>query len=54
MLKEVQGPLSCPDRLWGPPNLPSRGYGGALSAEVKRPERDVGLPFPGSSKVKIA
>jgi hypothetical protein len=33
-------PPRCPGRLWGPPNLLSIGYRGAVSPEVKRQGRD--------------
>jgi hypothetical protein len=43
-----------PDRLWGPPTLLSNWYGGALSLEVKRPEREADHSPPSSETVKNA
>ena len=41
-----------PDRLWGPPNLLSGGYRGALSQRVKRPVRQADQSPPASAEVK--
>jgi hypothetical protein len=41
-----------PDRLWGPPNLLSNGYRGALSLRVKRPGRESDHSPPTSAEVK--
>jgi hypothetical protein len=43
---------SRPDRLWGPPNLLSNGYRGALSSWVKRPGLEVGQSHAASADVK--
>jgi hypothetical protein len=43
---------SPPDRLWGPPNLPSNGYGGVLSPGVKRPVREADHSLPTSAEIK--
>jgi hypothetical protein len=42
----------CPDRLWGPPNLLSNGYRGALSPGVKRPGCEADHSLPTSAEVK--
>jgi hypothetical protein len=41
-----------PGRLWGPPNLLSNGYRGALSPGVKRPGREADHSPPASAEVK--
>jgi hypothetical protein len=41
-----------PDQLWGPPNLLSNGYWGALSPGVKRPGREADHSPSASAKVK--
>jgi hypothetical protein len=41
-----------PDRLWGPPNLLSNGYRGALSPGVKWPVREADHSTPTSAEVK--
>jgi hypothetical protein len=41
-----------PDLLWGPPNLVSNGYGGALSPGIKLPWRKADLSPPASAEVK--
>jgi hypothetical protein len=41
-----------PDRLWGPPNLLSNGYRGALSPGVKRPGRYADHSPPANAEVK--
>jgi hypothetical protein len=41
-----------PHRLWGPPNLLSKGYGGALSPGVRRPGREVDHSPPTSAEIK--
>jgi hypothetical protein len=40
LVKKHRDNLPCPDRLWGPPNLPPNGLSGALSLGVKRPGRE--------------
>jgi hypothetical protein len=41
-----------PDWPWGPPNLLSNGYWGALSPGVKRPRREADHSPPASVEVK--
>jgi hypothetical protein len=41
-----------PDRLWGPPNLLSNGYRGALSPGVKRAGREADHSPPTSAEFK--
>jgi hypothetical protein len=41
-----------PDRLWGPLNLLSNGYRGALSPRLKRPGREADHSPPSSAEVK--
>jgi hypothetical protein len=41
-----------PDRLWGPPNLISNGYRGAISPGVKRQVREADHSLPASAEVK--
>jgi hypothetical protein len=38
--------------LWGPPNILSNGYQGALSREVKRPGREADYSPQASAEVK--
>jgi hypothetical protein len=45
---------SCPDRLWGPPNLLRKGVPGALSLGVNRPGCEAEYPPPSSAEVKNA
>jgi hypothetical protein len=40
-----------PSRLWGPPNLQSNGYRGAVSPRLKRPEPEAGTS-PSSAEVE--
>jgi hypothetical protein len=40
------------DRLWGPPNLLSNGYGGAFAPGVKRPGRETHHSVPTTAEVK--
>jgi hypothetical protein len=40
-----------PDRLWGPPSLPSNGYRGSFPS-VKRPVREADRSPPSSAEVK--
>jgi hypothetical protein len=41
-----------PDQLWGPPNLQTNGYGGAISPGVKQQNREADHSPPTSVKVK--
>jgi hypothetical protein len=42
----------CPDRLWSPPSLVSKGYRGLVPPGVKRPGREAHHLPPTSAEVK--
>jgi hypothetical protein len=45
-------PPCCPDQLWGPPNLLSNGYWGALAPGVKQWGHEADHSPPTSAEVK--
>jgi hypothetical protein len=43
---------TCPDQLWGPASLLSKGYRGAISLGVERPGREADHSLSSSAEVK--